>query len=60
MHNHQVKICDGDCQPLGAIGTGQTGEAPGELRKPEGVVARGGRLWIADTYNNRNVPYRLH
>jgi sugar lactone lactonase YvrE len=58
-HNHQVKIYDSDYRPLWVIGTGKAGDAPGQLRKPEGVAARGGRLWIADTYNNRILLYSL-
>jgi DNA-binding beta-propeller fold protein YncE len=57
--NHQVKIFDAQYQRLWVIGTGRAGTAPGELRKPEGVTARNGQVWIADTYNNRIVRYRL-
>ena len=58
-HNHQVKIFDRDYRLLWTIGTGRSGKDPGMLRKPEGVAARGGRVWIADTYNDRIVLYRL-
>lgn len=57
--NHQVKIFDAEHRGLWVIGSGRAGAGPGELRKPEGVTARGGRVWIADTYNNRIVLYRL-
>jgi DNA-binding beta-propeller fold protein YncE len=58
-YNHQVKIFDRDHRLLATIGSGQRGDGPDELYQPEGVTARGGQVWVADTYNNRIRLYRL-
>jgi DNA-binding beta-propeller fold protein YncE len=57
--NHRIQIFDAQYRRLWVIGSGRAGAGLGELRKPEGVTARGARVWIADTYNNRIVLYRL-
>ncbi len=57
--NHRIQIFDAQYRRLWVIGSGRAGTGPGELRKPEGVTARDGKVWIADTYNNRIVLYRL-
>ena len=56
---HMVKIIGMDYEPLGAIGTGKPGKAPGQLNKPEGLAALGKDVWISDTYNNRIVRYKI-
>ncbi len=58
-HNNQVKIFDENRKPLAVIGSGERGKGPDRLNKPEGVEARGGRVWVSDTYNHRIVLYRL-
>jgi YVTN family beta-propeller protein len=58
-HNHQVKIFDRERRRLVTIGSGRRGAGEGELNQPEGVTARDGRVWIADTYNNRILLFRL-
>lgn len=50
-HNNQVKIFDARRRPFATISGG--------LNRPEGVTARGGRVWVSDTYNNRILLYRL-
>jgi DNA-binding beta-propeller fold protein YncE len=56
---HRVVAIAPSGKPLGRVGTGKPGDRPGELRMPEGVETRGGRLWIADSGNDRVVLYRL-
>lgn len=55
-NNNQVKIFDRDHKPLATIGSGP---GPDRLNKPEGVTARGDRVWVSDTYNHRILLYRL-
>ncbi len=57
-YNSQIKIFDETLKPLGFIGTGGKGDGPGQLNWPEGVDVRAGRVWIADTDNNRILLYR--
>jgi len=57
--NHQVRVFLNEVQPMAVIGSGRAGGGSNQLRKPEGVTTRGNRVWIADTYNNRVVLYRL-
>lgn len=59
QHNDQIKIFDRALRPLGVIGSGRRGGGADELDRPEGVAARAGQVWIADTYNNRILRYRL-
>lgn len=58
-NNNQVKIFDSDRRPVEVIGTGTRGRGGGMFYQPEGVEVRGDRLWIADTYNDRIVLFRL-
>lgn len=57
--NHQVKVLDASHRLVATLGSGRAGRGPGELRKPEGVEVRNGKLWISDTYNHRILLYRL-
>lgn len=59
QHNDQVKIYNEQRELVGVIGTGERGDAPGQLDRPEGVEVHGNRVWVSDTYNNRIVLYRL-
>ncbi len=56
--NHQVKIFDRERRLVTTIGTGKAGRGNDQFNGLEGVVARDGHVWIADTYNNRIVLYR--
>jgi YVTN family beta-propeller protein len=58
-YNNQIKILDRTRKPIAAIGSGERGKGPNRLNKPEGVEARGNRVWVSDTYNNRILLYRL-
>lgn len=51
QHNNAVKIFDAARRQIATISGG--------LNRPEGVTARGGRVWVSDTYNNRVLLYRL-
>ncbi|HEX6829834.1 MAG TPA: NHL repeat-containing protein [Burkholderiales bacterium] len=59
QHNHRIKIFGAGYLPLGVIGTESAGSGPGQFDRPEGVLADGERLWVADTYNDRIVLFRL-
>lgn len=59
QQNHRVKIFSPGFMPLGIIGSDRGGSGPGQLNGPEGVLADGDRLWVADTRNDRIVLYRL-
>lgn len=52
QHNHVIKVFDAD---RGLVAT--VGGRGIELNKPEGIVVRGERMWVADTYNNRVVLF---
>lgn len=56
---HRVKIVSAGGKLLVTIGTGRPGDAPGELRLPEGVEISAETLWVADSGNDRIVVYRL-
>ena len=58
-NNNQVKIFDSDRRPVEVIGTRTRGRGGGMFYQPEGVDVRGDRLWVADTYNDRIVHFRL-
>jgi YVTN family beta-propeller protein len=58
-YNNKVKVFDGQYRLIHTIGTGTAGTGANQLRKPEGVDVKGDRAWIADTYNNRILLYRL-
>jgi DNA-binding beta-propeller fold protein YncE len=58
-YNDQIKIFDANREPIAAIGDGRRGKGPNRLNKPEGVEARGDRVWVADTHNHRILLYRL-
>lgn len=57
--SHQIKVLDTTHRLVATLGSGRAGRAPGELRKPEGVEIRNGKLWVSDTYNHRILLYRL-
>lgn len=57
-YNNQVKILDSAYQIVAVIGSGERGNGPGQLNKPEGVETRNGLIWISDTYNDRILLYR--
>ncbi|MEE8500654.1 MAG: NHL repeat-containing protein [Kiloniellales bacterium] len=57
--NDQIKIFDAHRKPIAAIGDGKRGKGPNRLNRPEGVEARGDRVWVADTHNHRILLYRL-
>ncbi len=59
QHNHRIKIFGPTYMPLGVVGAEQAGSGPGQFDRPEGVLADGDRLWVADTYNDRIVLFRL-
>jgi DNA-binding beta-propeller fold protein YncE len=54
QHNNQIRIHDQRLKQI-AVVTHAAGKA---LNRIEGVYARGERVWVADTYNNRIVRYR--
>ncbi len=56
--NHQVKIFNRARQSITTIGTGKAGKEIGQLNGPEGVEARIGHIWIADTHNDRILLYK--
>ena len=56
--NHQVKIFNRARKSIATIGTGKAGRGIGQLNGPEGVEARIGHIWIADTHNDRIVLYK--
>jgi YVTN family beta-propeller protein len=56
--NHQLKIFDRERRLVARIGSGKAGRGQDQFNGLEGVVARDGHIWIADTYNNRIVLYR--
>jgi DNA-binding beta-propeller fold protein YncE len=58
-HNHRIKIFSPGFMPVGVVGSGTAGRGPGQLDRPEGVLADGDRLWVADTYNDRILLFRL-
>ncbi|MBT6094296.1 MAG: 6-bladed beta-propeller, partial [Rhodospirillaceae bacterium] len=39
-------------------GSGEKGDADGQLNWPEGVYVKGPDIWVADTYNNRILRFR--
>jgi YVTN family beta-propeller protein len=56
--NNRIVVLDKALTPIGAIGSGINGDAPGQLNWPEGVVIKGKDIWVADTYNNRILRFR--
>lgn len=56
--NHQVKIFDREHRLVTTIGNGKSGRGRDQFNGLEGITARGGHVWIADTYNNRIVLYK--
>jgi tripartite motif-containing protein 71 len=56
--NNRIVVLDKALSPIGAIGSGAKGDAPGQLNWPEGVVVKGKDIWVADTYNNRILRFR--
>tara|TARA_B100000315_G_scaffold24073_1_gene20825 strand:- start:4822 stop:5724 length:903 start_codon:yes stop_codon:yes gene_type:complete len=58
QYNHQVKVFNHSRRFLATIGTGKAGREIGQLNGPEGVEARSGHIWIADTHNDRIVLYQ--
>lgn len=56
--NHQIKVFNRDRKSIAMIGTGKAGKRIGQLDGPEGVEARIGHIWIADTHNDRIVLYK--
>lgn len=59
QHNHRIKIFSPGFMPVGLIGGGKAGSGAGQFDRPEGVLADGDRVWVADTYNDRIVLFRL-
>ncbi|HSD61837.1 MAG TPA: NHL repeat-containing protein, partial [Burkholderiales bacterium] len=59
QHNHRIKIFSPTFMPLGVVGAEQAGRGPGQFDRPEGVLVDGDRMWVADTYNDRVVLFRL-
>ncbi|HEX9181454.1 MAG TPA: NHL repeat-containing protein [Burkholderiales bacterium] len=59
QHNHRIKIFSPGFMPVGVIGSEKAGSGPGQFDRPEGVLADADRLWVADTYNDRIVLFRL-
>ncbi|NIR31372.1 MAG: hypothetical protein GWN84_19090 [Gammaproteobacteria bacterium] len=59
QHNDRIKVYDAEHRPVAVLGSGKRGDGVNELNLPEGVEARGNRVWISDTYNGRMVLYEL-
>jgi DNA-binding beta-propeller fold protein YncE len=59
QHNHRIKIFGPGFMPVGVVGGEAAGSGRGQFDRPEGVLADGERLWVADTYNDRIVLFRL-
>ncbi len=57
--NNRIKILDAERQLVAVIGTGESGDGPDRLDRPEGVEVWGDLVWVSDTYNDRIVLYRL-
>ena len=58
QYNNRIKIFDETRKPVASIGSeGNSADRPA-LNRPEGVEARQGNIWVADTYNNRVIHYR--
>jgi len=60
-YNNRVVVLDRDYVVRGQIGPdlgSAAGGAAGRLNQPEGVVVRGGDIWVADTYNDRILRFR--
>lgn len=58
---HSILLIDPDAgesgELLGVLGDGFPGKGPNQFDDPEGVVVRDGRIFIADSDNNRIVRY---
>lgn len=57
-NNNRVLMLDSHHQIQVQIGSGNRGDGPGELNRPEGVAVRGRLVWITDTYNDRILLLR--
>ena len=57
-YNNTVKIFDRDMRRVAWIPPAG-GDRAHKLNQPEGVTARGDKVWVSDTYNNRIVLYEL-
>ena len=58
-YSHTIKVLTPDYKLLYTLGQGRAGMGPGVFDRPEGVAVNNGRVWFADTYNNRVVRYRI-
>ena len=58
-YSNQIKIIAADGSLLQVLGADRAGKGAGLFRRPEGVEIRGPDVWIADTYNDRIVRYRV-
>ena len=57
-YNDQIKVFDESRAPVGVIGTGERGNGPGQLDRPEGVTVRGDHVWVSDTHNHRILLFK--
>ena len=57
-YNNAVKIFDRGLRQVAVIPPARGGRAH-RLNQPEGVTARGNKVWISDTYNNLVLLYEL-
>ena len=58
-YNHRVLVLDQQHRVIGQIGTGEQGDGPDQLNKPEGVDIAGRYVWIADKHNHQIRLYRI-
>lgn len=59
QNSNRIKIFSSGFMPVGVLGSEKSGSGPGQFDRPEGVLADGDRLWVADTHNDRIVLFRL-
>jgi len=58
QYNNEIKIFDEARTPVASIRNASDSPNSPALNRPEGVEARNGNIWVADTYNNRVIHYR--
>jgi DNA-binding beta-propeller fold protein YncE len=56
---NQVKVIDRNGRWVSTLGVPTAGKGEGRFDRPEGVESSGDQLWLADTYNDRVVRYRV-
>jgi len=58
-YSHSIKVIGPDGKMLQVLGGPDAGKGEGIFDRPEGVEILGDLIWLADTYNNRIVLYRM-